>query len=110
MFQGLLLFIGNTPLGTAYSSALSLKGFFYGIGSALGGSSTPVYLMSAGKMVYFAGLVPLAFIRRMGKNTATLTLLIAAVLVGDGGVRVGEMTPDKTVIAILPGLVGGMVI
>ena len=108
MFQGLLLFVGNTPLGTAYASSLSLKGFLYGIGSALGGGASPVYLMSAGKMVYFAGLVPLAFLRKMGKNTATLTLLIAAVLVGDGGVRVGEMTPEKTVVAILPGLVAGM--
>ena len=110
VFQGLFLFMGNISLGTAYASSLTIKGFFYGIGSILGGSVTPVYLMSAGKMVYFAGLVPLAFIKRMGKNTATFTLLLAAVLVGDGGVRVGEMTPDKTVIAILPGLIGGMTI
>ncbi len=28
-------------------------------------------------------------------------------MIGDGGVRVGEMTPDKTVIAVVPGLVAG---
>lgn len=110
VFQGLLLFVGNTPLGTAYASALTVKGFFYGIGSALGGTVTPVYLMSAGKMVYFAGLVPLAFIKKMGRVSATITFLVCAVLVGDGGVRVGEMTPTKTVIAVLPGLIGGVAI
>jgi hypothetical protein len=36
-----------------------------------------------------------------------IALLIVALLVGDGGVRIGEMTPDKTVVAILPGLVVG---
>jgi hypothetical protein len=107
VFQVLLLFVGNTPLGVAYSSALTLKGFLYGIGSALGGTITPVYLMSAGKMLYFAGLVPLALVRKMGRFTATFTFIICAVIVGDGGVRVGEMTPDKTVIAILPGLIAG---
>jgi hypothetical protein len=110
VFQGLLLFVGNIPLGTAYESALTFKGFLYGIGSALGGSVTPVYLMSAGKITYFTGLVPLAFIKKMGKVTATLTLLICAILVGNGGVRVGEMTPTKTVIGVLPGLFAGFVL
>lgn len=108
VFQGLLLFVGNIPLGGAFASALTFKGFLYGIGAALGGQSSATFLMSAGKMAYFAGLVPLAFIRRMGKTTATLTLLICTVLVGDGGVRVGEMTPDKTVIGVLPGIIAGV--
>lgn len=110
MFQAVLLFVGNISLGEGFSSALTLKGFYYGLGSVLGGTTTPVYLMSAGKMAYFSSLVPLAFLRKMGKNTATITMLVAAILAGDGGVRVGEMTPDKTVIAVLPGLVAGMAI
>ena len=109
-FQGLLLFVGNIPLGMGYASALTFKGFLYGIGAGLGGDASPVYLMSAGKIAYFAGLAPLAFIKKMGKTTASLTLLVSAVLLGDGGVRVGEMTPDKTVIGVLPGIIAGFVI
>jgi len=33
--------------------------------------------------------------------------LLSALLIGDGGVRVGEMTPEKTVIAVVPGLMVG---
>ncbi len=106
-FQFLLLFVGNVYLGPITSSLYSFKGFLYGIGEALGGSITPVYLLSAGKMAYFAGLIPLAFIRRMGKNAATLTLIVCAIILGHGGLRVGEMTPDKTVIAVIPGLIAG---
>ncbi len=106
-FEGLLLFLGNITFGTAYASSLTFKGILYGFGSGLGGGASPVYLLSAGKILYFAGLVPLAFIGRMGRTTASVTLLLAAVFVGDGGVRVGEMTPDKTVIAVMPGLIVG---
>jgi hypothetical protein len=63
--------------------------------------------MSAGKMLFFAGLVPLAYLRKMGRTTMIIALLLVALFVGDGGVRIGEMTPDKTIIAILPGLVIG---
>ena len=109
VFQGLLLFLplGNLAFGAAYASSLSLKGFIYGVGSALGAGVTPTYLMSAGKMLFFAGLVPLAYLRKMGRTTMIIALLLVALFVGDGGVRIGEMTPDKTVIAILPGLVIG---
>ena len=107
VYQGILLFAGGYTFGSAYASALSLKGFIYGVGHALGGGVTPTYLMSAGKMLYFAGLVPAAFTRRMSRTTTVLLLLVAALFIGDGGVRVGEMTPDKTMIAIVPGLVAG---
>jgi hypothetical protein len=43
----------------------------------------------------------------LGRTTSALGVLFVALLLGDGGVRVGEMTPDKTAIAILPGLVAG---
>jgi hypothetical protein len=111
VFQGLVLFLplGNLAFGAAYVSSQSLKGFIYGIGSALGAGVTPTYLMSAGKMLFFAGLVPLAYLRKMGRTTTVIALLLVALFVGDGGVRIGEMTPDKTVIAILPGLVIGFV-
>jgi hypothetical protein len=108
-FQFLLLFVGNVYLGPITSSLYSFKGFLYGIGKALGGSVTPVYLLSAGKMAYFAGLIPLAFIKRMAKNTATLTLVVCAIILGHGGLRVGEMTPDKTIIAVMPGIFAGLV-
>lgn len=109
VFQGLVLFLplGNLAFGAAYVSSLSLKGFIYGVGSALGAGVTPTYLMSAGKMLFFAGLVPLAYLRKMGRTTMVIALLLVALFVGDGGVRIGEMTPNKTVIAILPGLVIG---
>ena len=109
VFQGLVLFLplGNIAFGAAYVSSLSLKGFIYGVGSALGAGVTPTYLMSAGKMLFFAGLVPLAYLRKMGRTTMVIALLLVALFVGDGGVRIGEMTPDKTVIAIVPGLVIG---
>jgi hypothetical protein len=109
VFQGLILFLplGNLAFGAAYASSQSLKGFIYGVGSALGAGVTPTYLMSAGKMLFFAGLVPLAYLRKMGRTTMVIALLLVALLVGDGGVRIGEMTPDKTVVAILPGLVVG---
>ena len=105
--QGLLLFFGNFPFGSAFTSSLTLKGFLYGVGSVFGGSLNQTYLMSAGKMLYFAGLVPLAHLRKMGRTTTALAALFCALLIGDGGVRVGEMTPDKTVIAVVPGLVVG---
>ena len=107
VYSALLLFVGNYSFGTAYTSSQSLKGFIYGVGSLLGGGVSPTYLMSAGKMLYFAGLVPLAYVRRMSRTTTTFLVLVAAVLIGDGGVRVGEMTPYKTVIAVIPGLVIG---
>src|SRR5579875_58281 len=107
-FEFLLLFVGNVSLGTAFSASLSIKGFIYGVGSAFGGSPNPFYLMSAGKMLYFAGLVPMAFIKKMGRVTSTITLLGTALFVGDGGVRVGEMTPEKTLIAIMPGIATGI--
>ncbi len=111
VFQGLLLFLplGNLTFGAAYASSLSLKGFIYGVGSALGAGVTPTYLMSAGKMLFFAGLVPLAYLRKMGRTTMVIALLLVALFVGNGGIRIGEMTPDKTFIAILPGLVTGFV-
>ena len=107
VYQSLLLFVGNFAFGSAFTSSQSLKGFIYGVGSVFGGSINPTYLMSAGKMLYFAGLVPLAYIGRMGRTTTALAVLLCALLIGDGGVRVGEMTPDKTVIAVVPGLFVG---
>jgi hypothetical protein len=109
-FEGLLLFLGNITFGTAYAGSITFKGILYGFGSALGGNASPVYLLSAGKILYFAGLVPLALIGRMGRTTASITLLLAALFLGDGGVRVGEMTPDKTVIVVMPGLLVGVAI
>lgn len=109
VYQGILLFfpIGNYAFGAAFSSSLSLKGFIYGFGTALGGNTNTVYVLSAGKILFFAGLIPLAYLKRMGRTTTVVALLIVALMIGDGGVRVGEMTPDKTVIAIVPGLVVG---
>ncbi|HEV2390575.1 MAG TPA: hypothetical protein VGS04_07625, partial [Nitrososphaerales archaeon] len=109
-FEGLLLFLGNITFGTAYAGSITFKGILYGFGAALGGDASPVYLLSAGKILYFAGLVPLALIARMGRTTASITLLMAALFLGDGGVRVGEMTPDKTVVAVMPGLLVGVAI
>lgn len=109
-FQAVLLFVGNFSLGTAFTTSLSFKGFIYGVGAVFGGSLNPTYLMSAGKILYFAGLIPLAFLRRMGRTTTVLAVLVGALFVGDGGVRVGEMTPTKTVIAVFPGLAVGFAI
>lgn len=108
IFQFVLLFFGNVYLGPITNNVYSFKHFLYSIGYGLGGNNTPVYILSAGKMAFFAGLIPLAFMKRMGKNTATLTLVLAAIVLGHGGLRVGEMTPDKTVIAVLPGLAAGL--
>ncbi|MDA4126853.1 MAG: hypothetical protein OK452_06600 [Thaumarchaeota archaeon] len=112
LYEGMLFFVGPywTAVGTALSASLSVKGFLYGIGGVFGGNVSPVYLMSAGKILYFAGVVPLAFLPRMGKLTGALTALGVALLIGDGGVRVGEMTPTKTVIAVIPGVVAGFAI
>jgi len=110
-FQAMLLFgTSNFGFGNAYASSLSVKSFLYGVGGALGGDVSSTYLMSAGKILYFAGLVPFAYMKKMGRTTTAAAVLAAALLLGDGGVRVGEMTPDKTVIAILPGLVVGFVV
>jgi hypothetical protein len=106
-FTGLLLFLGNFSFGSAYVSSQSFKGFIYGIGSALGGSVNPTYLLSAGKMLYFSGLVPFAYLGRMGRTTMAIVALFTALLLGDGGVRVGEMTPVKSVITVVPGLLVG---
>lgn len=107
-YQGLLLYAGNFSFGSAYTSSQTLKGFIYGVGTIFAGSVNPTYVMSAGKMLYFSGLLPLAYLKRLAPTTRALGLLLTAVLLGDGGVRVGEMTPDKTVIAILPGVVVGL--
>lgn len=110
VYEGLLLFVGNFAFGSAFTSSLSLKGFIYGVGAVFGGSVNSTYLMSAGKMLYFAGLVPLAYLGKMGRTTTAIAVLLSALLIGDGGVRVGEMTPDKTVIAVIPGLFVGFAI
>ena len=113
-FQALLGFIPLESvgpvagqLGVAYTSTISFKEFILGVGSALGGSVTPQYLLSAGKTLFFASLVPLAYLKKLGRTTTAIFALAVALIAGDGGVRVGEMTPDKTVIAILPGLAIG---
>ncbi len=109
MYQLVLLFfpLGSLVFGTAYSNALLVKGFIYGFGTALGGGVTPTYILSAGNILFFAGLVPLAYIKKMGRTTTALALLVVALMIGDGGVRVGQMTPDQTTIAVLPGIVAG---
>jgi hypothetical protein len=110
VFQAMLLFgSSNFGFGNAYTSSLSFKSFLYGVGGALGGNTSSTYLMSAGKILFFAGLVPFAYFKKMGKTSTALAVLIVALMIGDGGVRVGEMTPDKTVIAIIPGIVVGFV-
>ncbi|MDG6994401.1 MAG: hypothetical protein JRN52_00645 [Nitrososphaerota archaeon] len=106
-FQALLYFFANTPLGNFFTGSLTIKNYLYGIGFGLGGNISGSYLMSAGKMLFFAGLVPLAFLNKMGKNTASLAILLSAIMIGEGGVRIGEMTPSKTIIAVLPGLFAG---
>lgn len=108
VFQSLLFFVGSITFGSAITDSLTLKTLLYGVGGGLGGNISPQYIMSAGKILYFAGLAPLAFIKKMGKTTASITLLMCAIMVGDGGVRTGEMTPDKTVVAVLPGLFFGI--
>lgn len=108
VFEGILLFVGNITFGGAYTSSITLKLLLYGVGTALGGAASPFYTLSAGKILYFAGLVPLAFLWKMGRNTASFTLLLCAFIVGDGGVRVGEMTPEKTAITMMPGLLVGV--
>jgi len=107
-YQSALLFLSNYTVGSAYAFSLSFKGFLYGIGSFLGSGVTETYLMSAGKILYFAGLAPLAFVKKMSRTTASFAFLVSSILLGDGGIRVGEMTPDKTFIAVLPGIVAGM--
>ncbi len=74
VYQGILLLfpLGNYAFGTAFSNSLSLKGFIYGFGAALGGDASPVYLLSAGKILFFAGLIPLAYLKRMGRTTTVL--------------------------------------
>ena len=108
-YQVILLFVGSISSGAVASSALTFKSFIYGFGAGLGGDASPTYLLSAGKMLYFAALIPLAFIKKMGKTSASITLLLASLFVGDGGIRTGEMTPDKTVIAVFPGFIAGLV-
>jgi len=110
VFQGILLFypIGSLAFGDAFTTSLTLKGFIYGVGSALGGGLNSTFVLSAGKILYFAGLVPLAYLKKMGRTTSVIALLFAALIIGDGGVRIGEMTPDKSEIAVLPGLVVGL--
>jgi hypothetical protein len=89
VYQAILLFfpLGSLAFGTAFSNSLTLKGFIYGFGTALGGGVTPAYLLSAGKILFFAGLVPLAYLKRMGRTTTVIALLMVALMVGDGGVR-----------------------
>ena len=108
LYQIILLFVGSVSTGFAASSALTFKGFLYGYGLGLGGDVSSASLLSAGKILYFAALAPLAFIKKMGKTTAGITLLVASLAIGDGGVRTGEMTPDKTVAAVFPGLIAGL--
>jgi hypothetical protein len=115
VFQALMAFIGPTTgarysFGIASANILTLKGFLYGIGTFFAGSVTPQYLMSAGKILFFAGLVPLAYLKKMGRTTTVLALIVVAIIMGQGGIRIGEMTPDKTFIAIVPGVVAGFVI
>lgn len=109
-YQVILFFIGSIATGFVASSANTFKTFLYGFGFALGGDASTTLILSAGKILYFAALVPLGFIKKMGKSTASLTLLMTAVLIGDGGVRIGEMTPDKTEVAVIPGVVAGITI
>jgi hypothetical protein len=109
VYQAILLFfpLGSLVFGNAFSNSITLKGFIYGFGSLFGGDVSQVYLLSAGKILFFAGLIPLAYLKRMGRTTMVIALLLVALAIGDGGVRVGEMTPDKTVVAVVPGLVVG---
>lgn len=109
IYEGILLFfpLGSLVFGEAYANSLVVKGFIYGFGEALGGGVTPTYVLSAGNILFFAGLVPLAYLKRMSRTTTAFALVVVALMIGDGGVRVGQMTTEQTAIAIVPGLVAG---
>jgi hypothetical protein len=109
-YEFALLYTGGPSFGIANESLFGIKDFLSSIGVLMGGWSSSVYGLSTGKELFFAGVIPLAFISRLNKSTSTFLLLASIFMFANGVVRVGEMTAFKTFASMMPGFIAGFVI
>lgn len=110
-YEFILMFtVGGVELEAASTTTSYVKTFLANVGLAFGGWITPTYGISTGEIMFYMGAIPLCLFPKLQSATATLLLFFSAFSVGNGGIRVAEMTPWKTFASCIPGIATGLVI
>lgn len=109
-YEFVLLFtLGGVELEAASTTSYFVKNFLASVGLAFGAWITPTYGISTGEILFYMGAIPLCLIPKLGNSTATFLLFFSAFAVGNGGIRVAEMTPWKTFASCIPGIATGLI-
>jgi hypothetical protein len=109
LYEFLLLFSVGPDFQFTTDFATMIKTFLRFVGDIFGGWVTPYFAISRGIMLYYVGAIPFVLIPKLRQTSATLLLFLSAFAISQGGIRVAEMTPLKTVTNIFPGIVAGLV-
>lgn len=108
-YEFILLFTVGPGMEFSYTSWSYFRMFLGSVAEAFGAWISPVYHISAGIMVYYAAIVPFCLLPKLKRSTATVLLLFCAFFVADGGIRIADMMPWKSVASLIPGLLVGFV-
>lgn len=109
LYEFLLLFSVGPDFQFTTDFSTIIKTFLRYVGDIFGGWVTPTFAISRGIMLYYVGAIPFVLIPKLRQTSATLLLFLSAFAISQGGIRVAEMTPLKTVTNIFPGIVAGLV-
>jgi len=108
-YEFVLLFtMGAVELEAASTTSYFIKNFLASVGLAFGAWITPTYGISTGEILFYMGAIPLCLIPKLGNSTATFLVFFSAFAIGNGGIRVAEMTPWKTFASCIPGIATGL--
>jgi hypothetical protein len=107
-YEFILLYIIGPTFETAFTAWTYVREFLALVGVAFGGWVTPVYAISTGIILYYAGVIPITLFSKLERSTATASLLICAFWVASGGIRVADMMPWKSVASSMPGIMVGL--
>jgi len=106
-YEFVLLFTVGPGMEYAYTSWSYVRMFLGAISSAFGGWISPVYGISTGVMLYYVGAISFSLYAKVKKSTATVLLLFSAFCISDGGIRVADMNPWRSIASLIPGVIAG---
>jgi len=107
-YEFVLLYSVGPAFETAFTTWTYIREFLGTIGLTFGGEVTPVYSISRGIILYYAGVIPLVLLPKLKRATGTVALFICAFWAASGGIRVADMMPWKSVASSIPGVVAGL--
>ncbi|MEM3641600.1 MAG: hypothetical protein QXH37_06750 [Candidatus Bathyarchaeia archaeon] len=107
-YEFVLLYTAGPMYETAFAAWTSVRTFLSFIGFSFGGLVSPIYGLSTGIILYYAGAIPIVLFSKLEKGTATVFLFICAFWAASGGIRVADMMPWKSVASSIPGIVVGL--